>query len=190
MHTLDFERKKIKWGGKKSCVPSEKNRVNRDRRIMCTLDFINWLFTWSWMCDIIWFFMLYTLDLVHMILNVLYTWLCKKTDQVRGEKSCVPNEKNLVNRDRQNHVYTWCFLMILHLIYSSTLHLITTLDLPYTWLLSSVAIECIGIVRMNQVYGQWSTLDLFGPTLDLSSVEPVFHRWDVVFNRSILYYSS
>ena len=133
LHTLDFERKKIKWGGKKSCVPSEKNRVNRDRRIMCTLDFINWLFTWSWMCDIIWFFMLYTLDLVHMILNVLYTWLCKKTDQVR-EKNHVYRTKKIewigivkimCTLDVSWWFYTW-FTVVL---YTWLLHLICpTLD--------------------------------------------------------------
>ena len=133
------------------------------------------------MYEYTWFFTLYTLDLkklVHMILNVLYTWLCKKPIKWGEKKSCVFNEKNRVNRDRQimctldisTRFYTW-FTVVFYTWF-------TTLDLTYTWLLSSVAIECIGIVRMNQVYGQWSTLDLFGPTLDLSSVEPVFHRWD------------
>ena len=83
-----------------------------------------------------------------------------------------------MNRDRRimctldisTRFYTW-FTVVFYTWF-------TTLDLTYTWLLSSVAIECIGIVRMNQVYGQWSTLDFFGPTLDSSSVEPPFPRWD------------
>ena len=41
LHTLDLKKKNDQVRGEKSCVPSAKNRVNRDRRIMCTLDFIH-----------------------------------------------------------------------------------------------------------------------------------------------------
>ena len=99
-----FGKKVIEWRKNKSCVPTEKNRVNRVRRIKCTLDFREQPFTWSNVYPLIWFLIILSLDLklyVHLIWNVPYTWFRKKVIEWRKKKSCVPTQKNRVNRVRR-----------------------------------------------------------------------------------------